>query len=303
MPSVSVVVVSFNSEAHIECCLSSVMSSAGEVVVVDCASADGSAALVRERFPQLRLLELESNAGYGAATNEGARLIRGDYLLLLNPDAWAIRDDAVTCLASFLDEHPHVGLVGPRLLNPDGTLQPSVRGFPTLWRLATEYFFLRWFGPRSRLLNSFYGNGFDHRTTLTVDWVKGAVMLVRRDAFDQVEGFDPAFFMFNEEVDLCRRLREASWDVVFTPAVDFVHVGGASTGPVWSRMYREQLRSHLRFLAKHDSIQTAERARLVLLWAMRLRSLVLLGNRRRVSREACRWLATGDARALLASTS
>jgi len=269
---------------------------------VDCASTDGTAAFVRDRFAEARLLELEANPGYGSALNEGARLASGDYLLLMNADAWPAHS-AVERLAAFAEAQPSAGAIGPRLLNPDGSLQRSVRGFPTLWRLATEYYFLRWLAPRSRLVNAFYGAGFAHDSVRDAEFLVGAVLLLRRRAFEEVGGFDPSFFMFNEEVDLCYRLHERGWRVVFFPGAEFVHLGGASTQLDWDRMYREQLRSHLRFLTKHYGPRRAEYGRRLLLWALRLRALVFRGERRQLSRDAARWLAGGDAAALLESLS
>ena len=299
MPRVSAVVVSFNSRAHLEKCVASVLDVVDEVVVVDSRSSDGSADLVRKSFPAVTVVELETNRGFGSAMNTGVEATEGDYLLLLNPDTWAL-EGAVASLAGCLNADPQIGVAGPRLSNPDGTLQPSVRGYPTPWRLTTEYFFLRWLAPRSRLLNSFYGAGFDHRSARNVEFLVGAVLLVRRSAFEEVGGFDPDFFMFNEEVDLCYQLTHTGWRVRFCPAGEFVHVGGASTSKVWDSMYREQLRSHLRFLTKHSSPEVAERMRLALVWAMRLRTLVLRGERRRLSREASQWLASAPAAELIA---
>jgi N-acetylglucosaminyl-diphospho-decaprenol L-rhamnosyltransferase len=301
MPRVSAVVVSFNSREHLERCLCSVLDVVDEAVVVDSQSSDGSAELVRERFPSVRVVELEENRGFGAAMNAGVAVTSGDYLLLLNADAWA-RVGGVASLVAGAERDAQAAVVGPRLANPDGTLQRSVRGFPTPWRLATEYFFLRWLAPRSRLLNSFYGAGFDHRSPRSAEFLVGAVLLVRRSAFDDIGGFDTDFFMFNEEVDLCYRLSQAGWRVVFCPAAEFVHVGGASTQPVWSRMYTEQLRSHLRFLAKHRGPEVAERMRRVLVWAMRLRAVVLRGERRRLSWATSRWLASAPAAVLVAES-
>ena len=132
------------------------------------------------------------------------------------------------------------------------------------------------------------------------------MLLVRRQVVAEIGDFDTSFFMFNEEVDFCYRARSAGWDVVFWPGAEFVHVGGASTTQAWSRMYREQLRSHLRFLAKHYGWRQAERARTLLIAAMRLRALVfgLVGRteRRRLSRDATSWLGSGDVRSLLDSS-
>jgi GT2 family glycosyltransferase len=300
MPRVSAIVVSFNSRAYLERCLSSVLDAVDDVVVVDSVSSDGSADLVRERFPSIRVIELGENSGFGAAMNVGVAETTGDYLLLLNPDTWAT-DGAVATLVACAESDAQAAVVGPRLSNPDGTLQRSVRGYPTPWRLVTEYFFLRRLAPRSKLLNSFYGAGFDHRSMRNAEFLVGAVLLVRRTAFDDVGGFDDDFFMFNEEVDLCYRLTHTGRRVVFCPAAEFAHVGGASTSLVWSDMYREQLRSHLRFLAKHRGPEVAERARGTLAWAMRLRALVFRGERQRLSRAAARWLASAPASVLISS--
>jgi GT2 family glycosyltransferase len=298
VPRVSAVVVSFNSRLHLERCLRSVVEAVDDAVVVDSASSDGSAAFVRERFPSVRVIELEENLGFGAAMNVGVEATAGDYQLLLNADTWA-REGAVGELVACAERDAQAAVVGPRLENPDGTLQRSIRGYPTPWRLATEYFFLRWLSPRSRFLNAFYGAGFDHRTPASVEFLVGAVLLVRRSAFDEVGAFDPEFFMFNEEVDLCYRLTRAGMRILFCPSAEFVHVGGASTAPVWDLMYREQLRSHLRFLTKHNGPDVAERMRVVLMWAMRLRTLTFRGARRRISRSAAEWLASAPAAVLL----
>jgi N-acetylglucosaminyl-diphospho-decaprenol L-rhamnosyltransferase len=297
--TVSVVVVSHNVRAHLERCLGAFADSPHELIVVDSLSADGSPELVRSRFPNAGLIQLERNEGYGAAANAGMRAASGDHFLVMNPDAWPV-GDAVARLASFADGNERIGVVGPRLLNPDGSLQPSLRGFPTLWRLATEYLFLRRFAPRSRLLNAFYGANFDYRTVREAEFLMGAVLLFPRSAIDEVGGFDPAFFMFSEEVDLCYRMREAGWRVVFFPDAEFVHVGGASTSLDWAPMYREQIRGHLLFFAKHHGRRRAEQVRRLLVWAFRLRSLVFRGERRRLTRETRRWLSSGGIEALLA---
>jgi len=304
-PDVSLIVVSHNTRGHLERCLSE-LGSGHEVIVVDTGSTDGSQELVRDRFPHARLLVLAGNPGYGGASNAGIRLASGWHLLVMNADTWPL-PHAVERLVEFAEREPSAGVVGPRLLNPDRTLQPSVRGFPTPWRLATEYLFLRWLAPRSRALNAFYGSGFDHGSRREADFVTGAVMLVRRQMLDEIGDFDTTFFMFNEEVDLCYRATKAGWSVVFWPGAEFVHVGGASTAAVWPRMYREQLRSHLRFLAKHHGLREAERARKLLATAMRIRALVfgILGRRERraLSLDAAAWLRSGETSALLAPPS
>jgi N-acetylglucosaminyl-diphospho-decaprenol L-rhamnosyltransferase len=294
--NVSVIVVTFNALPWVERALESVHGK--ETIVVDHGSTDGTVELVRDRYPEVRLIEQE-NKGLGGGSNAGMRVATGDWFLLLNADAWAT-DGALERLVAFGEANAEAAVVGPRLRFPDGRLQRSVRGFPTLWRLATEYFFLRKLAPRTRALNAFYGDGFDYERTLEAEFLMGAVLLVRREAADTVGLFDEDFFMFSEETDWCYRFRQAGWKVLFYPGAEFVHVGGATTSQNWGPLYREQLRGHLRFLAKHQGPREAERARRLLLASMRLRSVLFSGERGRTSREAARWLASAHAPELLA---
>jgi len=289
---ISVVVVTYDAMPWIERCLESVRGN--EVIVVDHGSRDGTLELVRERFPEVRVIQQE-NRGMGGGNNAGMRAAQGRYTFLLNSDAWVV-GDALDRLAAYLDTHPAVAVAGPRLTNPDGSLQRSIRGFPTLWRLATEYFFLRKLAPRSRLLNAFYGGGFRHDQTGEVETLYGPALLVRREAADAVGLFDERFFMFSEETDWTYRFRQAGWAVAFVAEADVVHVGGASHG---ERLYVENLRGLLRFFAKHRGLREAERARRLLLAALWLRALAFSGDRRRRYRDGARFLASGDVASLL----
>jgi N-acetylglucosaminyl-diphospho-decaprenol L-rhamnosyltransferase len=280
---VTAVTVSLNGLPWIERCLESLHGV--ETIVVDHGSTDGTLALVRERFPEIRVVEQE-NRGYGAGLNAGMRLARGSYVLILNSDAWLV-EEALSRLVAFADEHLDAAVVAPRLTNQDGSLQRSVRGFPTLWRLATEYFFLRKLAPRSRVLNAFYAGDFDHDSTREVEWAMGACLLVRRAAMDAVGLFDESFFMFSEETDLLYRFHRAGWKVWFLPKAEVVHVGGATHG---GRLFVENVKGHLRFFAKHRSPRAAARARRLLLVALRLRAVVFRGDRGRMYRDAARAL-------------
>jgi len=286
MPDASAVVVTYNALPWIEQSLESVRGE--ETVVVDNDSSDGTVEVVRELFPEARVIEQE-NLGLAAGWNAGMAVASGRYFLILNADAW-MTEGSLGRLVRHADAHPEAAVIAPRLLNTNGTLQRSVRGFPTLWRLATEYFFLRKLAPRTRLLNAFYAGGFAHDTAREVEVVMGACMLVRRDAVEQVGPLDEAFFLFSEETDWCYRFRQAGWTVRFYPGAECVHVGGASHG---GRMFRENVRGHLRFLAKHRGVGYAERARRLLCWALRLRAVVYRDKRGRMYRDAAGWLASG----------
>jgi GT2 family glycosyltransferase len=290
---VSVVVVTYDALPWLERCLDSVRGY--ETIVVDHGSTDGTLELVRERFPEVRLVE-QANLGFGAGNNAGMRLARGRYWLLLNADAWVV-GDGVERLAAVADAHPHAAVLGPRLRNPDGSLQRSVRGEPTLWRVATEYLFIRKLAPRTNLLNPLYVGGFDHERERESDWVSAAALFVRREAADAVGLFDESYFMFGEEVDWLTRFRRAGWCVLFTPEAEVVHVGGASHG---GRLYLENLRGQLRWFEQHRGRRQAERLRRLLLWSLRLRALAFRGARGAPYREGVRFLASGDVGTLLA---
>jgi GT2 family glycosyltransferase len=249
--SITALIVSFNSVATLGRCLESVLAGPPvEVVVVDGGSTDGSVALVRERFPQARLLELEQNVGFGAANNCGARLARGDQLLLLNPDAW-LDPGALATLSARLAGSPRLAAVAPQLRYPDGTLQYTWVPEAGVLGEAIQ----RWRNRRSgawahtsleRLLRALVGPG----------WLSAACLLVRRAAFDQVGGFDERFFLYFEDVDLCRRLARAGWRLAKEPAAGAVHVGSVGLreeqrAGTPGRAALEYRRSQLRYYRKH----------------------------------------------------
>ena len=295
-PDVSAIVVTHNAAGWIERCLESLEGTGADVIVVDNASSDGTPGLVRERFPGVRVLA-EENRGFGAGNNAGMRAASGRYFLLLNPDAW-LTEGALEKLVALADEHPEAAVVGPRLLNPNGSLQRSVRGYPSPWRIATEYFFLRKLGPRTHALNALFAEQFDHESVREAEYLFGACMLVRSEAVDSVGGFDEDFFLMSEEVDWCYRFRQAGWKVLFYPGAEVFHVVGASLNP---RQFHAIVRGHLQFLRKHRGEREAERARRVMLWGLRMRALVFRGERGEAYRESARWLGSGNTAALLKS--
>jgi len=286
MSDVSVVVVTYNGLPWVEQALASV--GGHETIVVDHGSTDDTVSFVRERFPDVEVVEQE-NRGLAYGWNTGIARTSGRYVLLLNSDAW-LDDGAVDQLAAFADAHPEAAVVGPRLRYPDGRLQRSVRGFPTLWRLATEFFYLRKLAPGTEALNAFYAGGFDHSSVREVEVLMGAVWLVRREAIAQVGPADDAFFLFSEETDWAYRFHAAGWKILFFPGAGATHVYAASHK---GRMFVENLRGQLRFLRKHRGDAYAERARRLLLAALRLRGALIRGDRGRMYREGASWLSSG----------
>jgi hypothetical protein len=307
--SVAAVVVSHNTRGLLERCLAELDREGRRVVVVDNASADGSAELVRDRFPTLEVVECAENRGFGAGANKGIAALESRYVLLLNPDAWPLAG-AVERLVSVAERNPRVGVVAPRLLNPDGTPQQSVFGYPTRPALLASWAaFPRLVGAAARswrrvrrIVERAGSKGRalgECEAVIGDDFPVGAALLIRRDAFDEAGGFDESFFMYSEETDLCRRLRDLGWDVFFCPSATFVHVGAAATSQSKGAMYREQLRSYLRYIAKHRGATQADRARALLAGTLRLRAFALRRDSRSRDREAARWLASSDLESLL----
>lgn len=252
MPRVSVVVVSYNTRDLLRCCLDSVVANASdaEVIVVDNASTDGSAELVRERYPDAQLIRNARNVGFARATNEGIRAATGDMILWLNSDAW-LTPGALGRLCQTLDANPTVGAVGPRLCYPDGRLQPSAQRFPDpLAHLvgAAELYRLPWVRRR---FNGARHPGWDHDRPADVDWLTGACLLVRHACLDRVGLLDEGYFMYAEEMDWCYRACRAGWRIRFEPAAEVVHVGGGSSSASRYSLIVAQYRSLDRFCNRH----------------------------------------------------
>ena len=299
MVDLSVIVVSWNVRDLLRRCLRSISNiqhraSSIEVIVVDNASTDGSVDMVRAEFPDVRLIVNPGNPGFAAANNQGIAVAQGRYVLLLNPDTEVV-GDALATMVAFADDHPDVGVVGPQLLNPDGSVQSSRRRFPTL---ATAFFESTWLQPYAprRLLERYYVFDQPDGAVLDVDWVKGAALMARREAIEQVGRMDERFFMYSEELDWCRRFREAGWRVVYLPAAQIVHYEGKSSEQVLPARHVHFQTSKVRYFRKYYGRVTAEALRLFLLgnyaWQLGLEGgkwLVGHGRPLRVSRIAAYW--------------
>ena len=244
----AVVVVTYNSAATILACLRSIGTDGvtAEIVVLDNASTDGTVDLIRREFPAVRLIASSSNAGFGCGCNRAWRETRAPYVLLLNPDA-QLQPGAALALLEFARARPRAGLVGPRLLNPDGTLQHSCFRFPNLRMVQTGLFFdLPIDSPR----NGRYPEA-DYEWARPVEHLLGACLLVRRAAVEQIGLLDEGFFMYFEETDLCYRMQAAGWQNWYTPSATALHVGAHSTSRDPERMSAIFFQSQARFWRKH----------------------------------------------------
>jgi len=251
MPDVSVVVVNWNTRELLADCLRTAQKMAGDVsiefVVVDNASTDGSQDMVRQQFPEARLIANTQNVGFARANNQGVAAAQGRYALLLNSDAFLL-PGALPAMVALADSNPYIGLVGAHLLNADGTFQASHTAFPNLWQ---EFLILSGLGRL--LFGRYYPSGGPQaaRGSQAVDYVEGACLLARREAYQAVNGMDEGFFMYAEEVDLCYALIRAGWQVWYHPAARVTHLGGASSRNRKPQREGDLYRSRVRFFRKH----------------------------------------------------
>ena len=251
-PRVSVVIVSYNSRDELLRCLAALrdhVSIPHEVVVVDNRSGDGSAEAVRTQHPSVRLLQNEENLGFARANNRGLAETSAPYVLVLNSDA-QVQPGTVEGLLALLEEREEVGVVGPRTLNTDGSVQVSFGPMLTPMREFWQRRLVK--GVRERRRRHLERAERLSRVEHEPVWVSASCFLARREALYAVGGFDEEFFLYEEDVDLCVRLRAAGWSVLFTPQVEVVHRLGASMESARDRARLEYHRSHLRFYAKHN---------------------------------------------------
>lgn len=225
---VTAVIVNYNTRDLLRPCLDALRASAAglrlQVVIVENGSRDGSVDVLRAGFSDCDLLVNATNVGFGRANNQALALARGRYLLLLNTDAF-VAADSLGKTVRYLDEHPACALLGVRLVGRDGVLQPSCRYFPTPWNEFLVRTGLSRFFPGTRLVDDM---AWDHASPRQCDWVPGCYYLVRKSVVDRVGLFDPRFFLYYEEVDHCRAVKAAGWQVMYFAGTTVVHIGGES---------------------------------------------------------------------------
>lgn len=244
----SIVIVSWNTAALLADCFTSLRDGAlgldREIIVVDNASSDGTPEMIARGYPDARLIRNAANVGFARANNQGLHASRGQYVLFLNSDT-IVPAGTLTALVQFMDDHPDASACGPRLVGADGHAQAfAFGGDPTIAYLLAR----GW----NRLLFSRPLHDWETDLAQPVDWVSGASLLARRDALDEVGGFDEKFFMYFEDNDLCLRLRRAGWKIFYNPTVTITHFGGASLNQsaLRTRWYDASLRY---FYSKHYS--------------------------------------------------
>jgi GT2 family glycosyltransferase len=269
LPDVSISVVNTSSRELLLACLDSLRGVDAEVVVLDNASEDGSVEAVREQHPTVRVIAQRHRAGFGANHNTVIRATSGRYVYVLNEDTTS-DDWGLEQMVAHLDANPRVAALGPRLVYPDGRPQDSAWRFPSPAVAALGLLTL----GRAGVKQSGGGAARD------VDWLMGAAILLRREALDEVGLFDEGFFIYSEETDLCRRLRDGGWQVRYFPEVTVVHHESQFSAGIPERRINEMWRSRHRYWAKHHSAAGARAAALLTGAQYGLRALLAAGARR-----------------------
>ena len=303
---ISIIIVSWNVRSLLEQCLRSIhrnqysafnIQSAPnpehrilntEILIVDNASHDGTVEMLRAEFPAVRVIANSANLGFTRANNQALALAQGRYLFLLNPDT-ELRADALQKMFEYAEQNPRVGIIGPQLFYGDGSIQSSRRRFPTRVTAFLESTILQQWFPQNRTLTQFYMRDTRDDETQPVDWINGSAMFVRRQVYDQVGGFDEAFFMYSEELDWCRRAKNAGWQIVYLPSAQITHYEGKSSEQVVAQRDIYFHSSKIRYYNKYHGVFFAET----------LRTFLLATFAFQIARESVKWML-GHKRALRA---
>lgn len=256
MKSLSIIIVSWNAKKFVDECLESLHALSREpgveIFVVDNCSTDGTPELVRASFPEVVLIENQTNAGFARANNIGIGLSAGKYLGLINSDV-RVLPNCIEKMLEYLESHPRVGVLGPRML---GATRKSARSYmsePTLWRCFCRALALDAVFPESKTFGSYTMPYFKRDQIAEVDVLNGWFWMIRREALDKVGLLDETFFMYGEDIDWCKRFRDSQWQVVYFPEAESIHYGGASSAKAPVRFYVEMQRANYQYWQKHFS--------------------------------------------------
>jgi GT2 family glycosyltransferase len=251
--TIAVCIINYNTSDLLRECLHSILvQNVDEILVVDNASADCSVEMMKAEFPSIPLMALGKNLGFGAASNRGVKACCSEQIVLLNADT-RMKTGSVQALRNYLEDHPQAAVIGPRILNPDSTLQTSCFHFPTPLHIFLYISGLYQWIPRLPVLKQRTLQKMTSESARPVPWILGAALAFRRETFEALGGFDENFFMYFEEVDLCYRLFSQGKQIHFVPEAEIIHVGGGSTTQTRASSYIQFFASLARFYRKHYS--------------------------------------------------
>lgn len=296
MIDLSIIIVSWNVHDLLADCLDSIYATVPdtlhcEVIVIDSASNDGTVSMLREKYPGVILAAQSENVGFTRGNNIGFALATGRHLLMLNPDT-VVLGDALVSMVEYLDEAQDVGIVGPHTFNTDGSTQSTRRRFPTLALGFFESTWLQSYAPKS-MLDRYYVADQPDDGVMDVDWVQGSALMARRAVYEQIGGLDTGYIMYSEEMDWCKRAKQAGWRVAYLGYAEIIHHGGKSTEQVAARKHIYFQQSKLRYFRKYHGRFAAHMLRIFLLgnymWQIGLETVKrLAGSKPQMRRERVR---------------
>jgi len=264
----SIIIVSWNAREYLLKCLESVILETAnhltEIVVVDNASTDGSTEMVKECFPDVKLICNDANYGFAKANNIGIKQSNGRYLCLINSDV-IVHRGCIDLMIAYMDQHSEIGMLGPKILTPGGSIQRSCMGFPSFWNSFCRALALDAIFPSSRIFGGQLMTFWSHDTIRSVDVINGCFWMIRRKALERIGLLDEIFFIYGEDIDWCKRFWNMNWNIVFFPEAEAVHYGGASSANAPIRFYIEMHRANLQFWEKHHS-RLAKLSYLLTVW-------------------------------------
>jgi len=267
----SIIIVNYNVKYYLRECLQSVYCATErvsfEIIIVDNNSTDGSVDMVKNEFPEVKLIENCQNLGFAKATNQVLREHEGKYALLLNPDT-VVLPNALDKMVEFMEANPQAGALGCKLLYPDGSLQRSCRSFPTLTTTFFENTGLEKFFPKNKLVAKYKMGYWDYNDLREVDQPMGSALMIRREVIRQVGLLDERFYMFFEEVDWCFRAKKRGWKIYFIPRAEIIHYGGQSARSTMSEMMIQGYKSKHKFFRKHYGILSEWIVKQMDLWGL-----------------------------------
>lgn len=250
----SIIIVNYNTRELLRQCLKSFFESelrlSYELIVVDNASSDGSSLLVKKEFPIVKLIQNKKNIGFSKANNVGAKIAQGQYILFLNPDT-VILKDSIEKMINFIKSHPDAGVIGPRLVFPDGTLQLSCRRFYTLSAILAKRTPLGHVFPFNKSVENLLMSDWDHVSVREVDWILAACLMLRRDLFYMIGYFDEKYKMYFEDVDLCFRIKQQGYKIYYVPQAKIIHYHQRESARGFSLKTVWHILSMIRFYRKH----------------------------------------------------
>ena len=255
LKDISVIIINWNTRELLRSCLNSVQTDSqmmAEIIVVDNGSADGSQEMIREEYPEVVLIENKKNLGFARANNVGIKRMSRKYACLVNSDV-VILQGCMAALVHYMNENKEVGVVGPKVLWPNMTVQDSCRKYPTLWNNLCESMRLNMLFPKSDIFSSEHMMYFEHDRLMEVDGIVGCFMMIRKDVLDRVGLFDEQYFIYSEEIDLCKRIKEHGWRIIFNPEGEIIHYGRGSSSKEPLAFALEQQKSKIQYWKKHYS--------------------------------------------------